>query len=258
MNCPYCGAPLPNTAKFCTNCGAQLQTQAPAPTEPQVPGQTPTPTTPHVPGQTPPDPTQPTAGAPNKKNKHVAIVAAVAAALTLLIIAAISVTTCAYMGSAASKANRQTHPVTFVVSIDGYDTGSSRIPVHITGTDVDGNDVDKTIFMAFSGADTELVEGTYHAEVVGSPITPEGVIFSIPTTTLDFTLGSDLEPGETFVFPNNSVFVFEPLAPEQMTDEAMQNALDWARKDEQSGVDVDKLEKAMKAYRTTGLNAKAA
>lgn len=246
MNCPNCGAPLPNTAKFCTNCGTQLQTQAPAPTAPRVPG------------QTPPDPTQPSTDAPNKKSKRVAIVAAVAAAVTLLIIAAVSITTCAFMGSPALKAKRQTHPVTFVVSIDGYDSGSSRIPVHITGTDVDGNSVDKTIFMAYSGADTELAEGTYRAEVVGSPITSDGVIFSIPTTTLDFTLGSDLEPGETFVFPDNSVFVFEPLAPEQMTEEAMQNALDWARKDEQSGVEVDKLEEAMKTYRTTGMDAKAA
>lgn len=246
MNCPYCGTPLPNHAKFCTNCGAQLQAQASAPTSPQVPG------------QMPPDPTQPYAGTPNKKNKHVAIIVVAVTAVALLIVVAVSVTTCAYMGSATSRAHHQAHPVTFRVQIDDYGTGSSRIPVHITGTDLDGNAVDRTIFMAYSGADTELLEGTYHAEVVGSPITPDGVLFSIPTKTLDFTLGNDLEPGESFVLPDDSTFVFQPLAPDQMTDEAVKDALDWARKDEESGADVGKLEKAIETRRTAGSTAEAA
>ena len=51
------------------------------------------------------------------------------------------------------------------------------------------------------------------------------------------------------MLPNSKVLEFEAIQPEDMTDEKVQDALSWARKDEESGVDVGKLEEAMKKRR---------
>ena len=143
-----------------------------------------------------------------------------------------------------AAAVRQPHPVTFMVSITDYDEGSSRIPVRITGTTIDGDEVDQTIFLAHSGQDVELPNGRYHAEALGSPITSAGIIYRVPATVVSFTLGEDLSPGETYALPMRTAFEFVPIDPNGMTDQQIQDALAWARKDEASGVDVGKLEAA--------------
>jgi hypothetical protein len=124
--------------------------------------------------------------------------------------------------------------------------------VHVTGTDIDGNAVDQTIFLAYSGVDVELTKGTYHAEVVGSPITSAGVIYEIPSKGIDFTLDDDLAEGEEFRQPVRNTFVLTPIAPDKTTDEAVKDAIAWARKDEQSNADVGKLEAAIEARRKQG------
>lgn len=251
MNCPYCGTPLPDNAQFCHECGTRIEA---------IPQQ------PYVPGSDYNGAPNPNANvSPQPKKRTGLIIGIVVAVFVLLIATAITVTTCSLMNVARNASNEtpstQTriqsqpsesgmHPVVFIVSITDYGTGSSRIPVHITGTDDDGNDIDKNIYLAYSGADVELPNGTYHAEVVGSPISSDGTIYEIPTTVVDFTLGSDLDKGETYKLPNSTAFTFTPIDPMSLTDEQVEDALTWARRDEESQVDVDALEKAIQESRT--------
>ena len=94
--------------------------------------------------------------------------------MLLLVSLGIGLLFVSFMGNFGTRVTQSTHPVTFVVSIPDYDKESSRIPVHLTGMDINGDAVDRTIYLAHSGVDVELLKGRYHAEVVGSPIARPG------------------------------------------------------------------------------------
>ena len=244
MQCPYCGSNNPPAAKFCPNCGGQLNN------EPEV-------ETPYVPGTQPsgrqsgPTPPQESATMPAAKGKRgpAFVVGIVAAVTVLLAVTVVGVVACSTIMAGRGIFGPSTHGVTFRINIQGgYDTSSSRIPMQITGTDIDGNEVDKTVFLAYSGVDVELPEGTYEAKVVGSPISSTGTIYKIPEFVAHFEL-SGLEPNETYELPSSQSFSFVAIDPKDLTDEQVADAIAWARKDEQSGADVGTLEKAIERSR---------
>ena len=230
MVCPQCGTNLPENARFCTQCGYKLHQEAPS--QPQGTSYR----------QDEQQQTNTDTGNP-KKSRAKLLGIGIAVALVSLFVAG-CVTLATFWGTITRAGSHEPHPVTFIVSIKGYDDDSSRIPVSITGTDVDGNRVDKTIFLARSGVDVELVAGSYHAKVLGSPIASDGTIYQYPTDGIDFTIDADLKAGEEYRLPNAKAFFFYPLSSDKMTKELVDDALKWARKDEQSGADVGKLEEA--------------
>lgn len=211
--------------------------------------------TPYIPGEN----LGPSSGV--QQNKNGCAIAAVITAVVLTLLIAIATVSCSVLSLARNVSHdtswsnpfsfvHTTHPVTFKIMISGeYDQNSSRIPLRITGTDWEGNNVDKTIFLAHSGVDTELPEGTYKAEVLGSPIASNGTIYAIPNRTIEFEISESLGANEEYTLDNRQMFAFAALAPEEMTDELVNDALQWARKDEDSGVDVGKLEEALKQRR---------
>lgn len=218
--------------------------------------------TPYIPGEN----FGPSSGV--QQNKNGCAIAAVITAVVLTLLVAIATVSCSVL-SLTRNASHDTswsnpfnfihtdHPVTFMIMISSeYDEDSSRIPLRITGTDWEGNDVDKTIYLAHSGVDTELPEGSYKAEVLGSPIASDGTIYAIPNRTVEFEISEDLGPNEEYTLGNRQVFAFAALAPEEMTDELVNDALRWARKDEESGADVGKLEDAIKQRRATAATPK--
>lgn len=226
MNCPYCGTPLTHESTHCPNCGYEANQQ---PVQLGIPGVD------HRKGQA--TWTEP----PQRRGLGIK---AVLVLFGVLLIGTLA-TFCIAIGSYVSPV-RQPHPVTFMVNISDYDDESSRIPVRITGTTIDGDQIDQTIYLAHSGEDVELPKGRYRAEVLGSPISSAGIIYRIPATVVSFTLGEDLSAGEPYALPMRAAFEFVAIDPNGMTDEQIQDALRWARKDEASGVDVGKLEAAAK------------
>jgi hypothetical protein len=173
--------------------------------------------------------------------------------MLLLVSLGIGILFVSFMGNFGTRVTQSTHPVTFVVSIPDYDKESSRIPVHLTGMDINGDAVDRTIYLAHSGVDVELLKGRYHAEVVGSPISSTGMIYEIPTSTINFTLGEDLDPDEGYSMPSSLALVFTPIDDQNMTDQKIEDALSWARKDEEAGLDIGKLEAAAKSRQQRGI-----
>lgn len=230
MFCPQCGKEIRDDARFCPECGSnieevlsQTRDASAMQSQPQVPG-------------------GPLDNVERRKHRRRAVL------ITICVIFAAVVAGVAFSAIGASRAyteSRNPHPVTFIVDIDDYDDKSSRIPVQITGEDIDGNEVDKTIYLGYFGeVDVDLVKGTYHAKVVGSPITSKGKIYEVPDETLDFELSKDLAPEEEYITPASEAFKFVPVKADEVTDDEIEDAVNWARKDEFGTADVDALRDA--------------
>ena len=308
MICPNCGAELPDTAKFCGNCGSPLGTsvlykeierptsgQSPVPEPEAAASREPEPAWQSALGPEPEPAPKPVAGpapapAPEvEKTQQYAFVpqpphapeptteegpvrrgglnrgkkfVAIAFAACILIGVGLAIAINLVFGgtdSGTEKPNFNTpageHPVTFYMSIEGYGEGSTRIPVQITGTDYEGNKVNKTIFLAYSGVDTSLAAGDYEAEVVGSPISSNGTLYSYDTDNnkIEFSIDTDLGEGEEYHIDESKYFRLDPIPAGDVTDEQIADALEWARKDEglDSSIDLDEMERIARTHRDT-------
>lgn len=224
MFCPECGREIRDDARYCPECGAYIEEVLNRESS-----------APQVPGGAPDEATR------KKRRRRALIIGGVVVACAFvagLVVSIVSV-------SKAYNAVHDPHPVTFIVGIDDYDENCSRIPVEITGKDTDGNEVNETIYLEYIGEqDCELKKGSYHARILGSPITDKGKIFEVPTEQYDFEVSESLKPGEECVVESGDTFVLEPIKADEVTDDEIKDAVEWARKDEGLDLDVDALEKA--------------
>lgn len=121
MNCPYCGAELRDGVRYCTACGAAVNSIS-ADSELRV-----------------------------KPRNHVAVI------LTCMLVIGIVGGSCmglhlrqvlSHFVSAHSE-----HAIVLDVAAAGWDTdnGASRVPIHITGKTIDGITVDRIEFVASDG-----------------------------------------------------------------------------------------------------------
>lgn len=90
--------------------------------------------------------------------------------------------------AALDALRHQGHGVTFTIQADGYTADDSPIPIEITGTDLDGNAVDTTCYIAQDGTGTTLKSGSYEASVVASPLTKSGTLYAVPDTAISFEI----------------------------------------------------------------------
>lgn len=94
---------------------------------------------------------------------------------------------------AAQKAAYQTaheeKAVAISITAPNYSEGSTRIPLHVTGTDLDGKKVDKVAYVS-GGKDTlKLRQGTYQIQPVASPILADGTVYQVPKDGVEVTVG---------------------------------------------------------------------
>lgn len=150
MYCNNCGAELDGDALFCTQCGAPVDRggqevsaaePAPATEETLATGTVPAPQT--TPASQP---------APSTQLAHAA------------------------GEQEAWDTAHSSHALKVCVMSTGWDTssGASKLPVHVTGTDLDGNDVDEVAYVDSAGDGISLVQGDYTLSVAASPLGSEG------------------------------------------------------------------------------------
>ena len=79
------------------------------------------------------------------------------------------------------------HAVVIKVNGDGWDTtaGSSRLPVHVEGTDSQGEKVDEVQYATSDGHGINLRQGNYVLSVPASPIAADGTVFSVSNTQVE-------------------------------------------------------------------------
>ena len=262
MICPHCGAELPDSANFCRECGTSLahaqETATPEPVRAAEPEPEPEPrklvrrrarqkTTATV----APEPSR--KRGLNKGKTFIAITFAVCIAVG--VIAAVALNLLLPEDASTPTTDIETpegeHPITFYMNAEGYGEGGTRIPIQITGSDSKGNDVNKVIYLAYSGVDTTLPPGQYVAEVVGSPIASDGTLYDYDLQPASFTVSEELDEDEGYTVEESRHFALASIDPSEVTDDQINDAVEWARKDEglDEDVDIDELAELARANR---------
>lgn len=153
--------------------------------------------------------------------------------VAIAVIAAIAVC-CggAYLYFSAQEA--KTYGVPIVVNAEGLDTEKgTKIPVHATGKDSKGNDVDSMFYSGESPSDIALKPGDYSLAIEASPIAEDGTIYDTKDAVTKVSIAKD---GKTDVEKEITV---APIPAEKVTDEQIEAAYNAAK---DSGIDISKLD----------------
>lgn len=153
--------------------------------------------------------------------------------VVIAVIAAIAVC-CggAYLYFSAQEA--KTYGVPIVVNAKGLDTEKgTKIPVHATGKDSKGNDVDSMFYGGSSSSDIALKPGDYSLAIAASPIAEDGTIYDTKDAVTKVSIAKD---GKTDV---EKEITIEPIPAEEVTDEQIEAAYNAAK---DSGIDISKLD----------------
>lgn len=268
MYCSKCGARLEDDAAFCTECGARVM-RDPAATQPLAPGQVPSPTldqtqlvlraaaqAPHAPAVIPPAPVDPASRRRDprptqretRESKECLVVAA--GIVGVLIVggmagyffgvhlpaqkapAAQDAQEASDANAQANTVDRSDHAVKISVKAEDWDTdaGASKLPVHIEGTDVDGNAVSTTAYVDSYGVGILLKQGKYELSVPASPLGAKGELWSPQSSKATITLGGSLREGEGVDVGETVVInLGSPLSAADVTDDAVELAARYAQ-----------------------------
>lgn len=162
--------------------------------------------------------------------RYVAVIFAAIAALLVIFFALNSYNGAMDSAATASNAADEAHraqTVTLTFDIPGYMEGSSSpIPVHVTGSDLDGNNVDEKHLMSTYNNALSLKRGTYTLEVAGSPVTAGGLFFDLQNAKATVVIS---ENGTSVVGADGSspTFSFTQAALENVTDDQISATQQW-------------------------------
>lgn len=268
MFCSKCGARLEDDAAFCTECGARV-VRDPAATQPLMPDQAPSPmpgqTQPISPAAAPPtrmpavippapvDPAshrrdpRPTQRETRESKERLVVAAGLVGVLIIGGVAGYffgvhlparkapaAQATQAEPGAAASapSVDRSDHAVKISAKGEGWNTdaGASRLPVHVEGTDVDGNAVSTTAYVDSYGVGILLKQGKYELSVPASPLGAKGEVWSPKSSKATIALGGSLREGEEVDLSETVVInLGGPLPAADVTDDAVERAARYAQ-----------------------------
>ncbi len=128
---------------------------------------------------------------------------------------------------AAPAAPAPTHEVAVPLYAEGLGADSSRVPVQVKGTAADGSAFDQQTYLSYSGKGLVLPAGQFEISVIASPISTDGILYELPSEAYAVKV---LEDGKCETAPDVDV-VLEVIAGEDVTDEMIEKALEWVRKD---------------------------
>lgn len=150
------------------------------------------------------------------------------------------------------------HGVVIKVNGDGWDTsaGSSRLPVHVEGTDSQGEKVDEAQYATSDGHGINLRQGNYVLSVPASPIAADGTVFSVSNTQVEVSFTTK-EEGSEIDATGRGGFELTPVDALDVTDEQINKAYEYASKDTTDGApDADALKAAATKRRDDAVAAK--
>lgn len=231
--CPNCHTPMADDARFCTQCGTKLE-----------------------------PPQEQSASEGKKTARHVAIIVAACAIVLIAVVGLWSWREHQRQEELAQQAayeyERQSVTIPLLVEISGWDTaaGASRLPIHVTGADLDGNEVDETCYIDTQGMGLALLQGSYTLAVAASPIGADGTIWAVPDKALAIEVTLE---GATTQDGTSPAFQLQAIEAQAVTDSEIDAAVSCAADDpSEDAPDADALREAAVAHRDEALQAEQA
>lgn len=189
-----------------------------------------------------------------QRNRVITIVAIVIVAVALIAGAVLGVMH--WRSVQAQKAWETQHvPISLTVPVDAgayKSEAGSKIPISITGIDLDGNKVDLLRFVDEHGKQLKLVRGSYSLSIPASPIAKDGTMYDVPSNKVSVNIGDDGKPAIT------GKFEIKVAAAVSTTNDQIEAAYRYAAKggtDMQTAAD---LKKTATEYRDSAVQSKDA
>lgn len=120
-------------------------------------------------------------------------------------------------------------PISLTVNVASFGPEDSGIPVHISGTNVLGDQVDQDDFVYANGTGLELPAGSYQITVTASPLTDDGSILAVPDQGIQVDVGEG-DPSQTV--DSGQTIQMDAVPKREMTREEVQAAYDKAGSDQ--------------------------
>lgn len=131
----------------------------------------------------------------------------------------------------AAQAKRDAiHNVSFSVSGVDYDQYATRIPLQVVGESTAGQTIDEVVFIDSTGTGLSVPAGKYTATVIASPMASTGMIYTISSPPMEFTISEDDEADVS----SGLAVVMLPIDADKLKQEDIDTAYSWAIKDEKS------------------------
>ncbi|MDO4807827.1 MAG: hypothetical protein Q4A07_11340, partial [Coriobacteriales bacterium] len=140
--------------------------------------------------------------------------------------------------------------VAIPVSVPGLDAKGSRIPVHVSGQTSSGVAVDEDAYIGHDGNGLLLEPGTYDVRAVGSPISADGVLYTIP----DKSITVNFVDGLVFTKNSSEKITLREISAEDTTIAQINAAYEWVTKDPERS---DRAEELLEAARNRRAEAVA-
>ncbi len=132
------------------------------------------------------------------------------------------------------------------VDIPGLDENGSRVPVHVVGTETDGESLNEHAYIDYEGYGLILPSGTYDVTLDSSPIAADGTLYNTADITLNIEVPEPENPNDDveYVVDETAAIKLEPLSEDQWTQELLDGVAEWQNKDEELSAKNDELIKA--------------
>lgn len=273
--CPYCGAPLdvaPPDDPSASDAAPAAPTgaaDAPGPEPADDPGtasasgpqpaDAPAPAPAAAPDESP-APAAPRSGKAGRRGRRPVVLVVVA--LVAAIVAAAGAVwwkseqdrqAAAQAAQAAWDAAHAERSVRLTIVAPGYTSAATRIPLEVTGTDLDGGAVTRTEYVGADDPSISLQQGSYEIRVTASPILEDGSLYSLPEGTVGVTVGDADE-----ATADGTIELAAVDDPASVTDEQIAAAKAAAEADPQDDGRAESLAQSAVARRDDAVAAKKA
>lgn len=164
---------------------------------------------------------------------------------------------------AADEARHKEVAVEFTVDAAGLDTSTgSKIPLSVSGTDLDGKAVDKVFYIGANGKGLKLREGSYTGAVKASPIAKDGTLYQAQPDSIKIVVkegGKAEVSGADGWDGKKSTWKFTAIDPLSVTDEQIAAAYESAKDGGSASADAaGKLKEAAEQKRAAAQEQKRA
>ena len=178
----------------------------------------------------------------------------------LLVVLALLVAFIGYpLAQEAISSSRDVHRVTFLLKTPGYNDEATALPVHVTGTKLDGSEYDQMVYLDGGGNGVSLEPGSYKLSFPGGSILSTGTVLVAPKKkTLSVEVADGL-PRNAFVqVDTDKAIEYTTVLPINLSDKTLDKVYDYAVQDPDDNGKADRLRENARQVRADAIAKKEA